>query len=323
MIRGMGSKNIQMNPITFTKAYDACVLSKVCYGTELASLSANSLESLENFHFDVAKKVQGIAKTSPNCVPLATLRWNRLHCEVDRRCLLFHGQILRLPIESLYKQVFVNRLVDIFRDQQKNRTGPTVHFIKTCKSVGLEMVVKECLTTGKILSKGEWKKEVDRCLARRESNEWQATVLATNRFTEFKGITTSYREGFGWWKVAKWNNKLLPKVKQMLRFLVMRIPECTGLKCECNVVDVSLTHILMECLMTNEVRTKEWEMAITKLPSAMARDLEHMANAQRINYMYTCFGCKPIREWTDAYVTILNFIIKMIDTWVDKCQVHT
>ncbi len=75
--------------------------------------------------------------------------------------------------------------------------------------------------------------------------------------------------------------------------------------------------------MTNEMRTKEWEMAMTKLPIAMDRDLEHMPNAQSINYMYTCFNCKPIREWTDAYVIILNFIIKMIDTWVDKCQVHT
>ncbi len=319
MIRGLGSKRVQMNPITFSKAHVACVISKMCYGLELADLNSRSLQRLDTFQFDVAKKVQGLPVTTCNVVPLATIRWYRISSEVNKRCMMLHWQMIRLPMESVYKQVLVNRLVDIFKCPDKNISGPTVKFVNVCKALGLLPKVMEAIRTGIVCSKNIWKKEVNQSLGLIENNEWQATMLMASRLTEFKNIMTTCRDGFYWWQVARWNNKLLPKVKTMLRYMVMNVEECTGMVCGC-VDKVTITHILFLCNINDDARKLNWEQLKRKLPYAMCNELERMGAVEKVIFIYTCFGGKLNKEWMSVYEAIVIFCTGMIDGWYEMCK---
>lgn len=314
MIRGIGSRKIGLNPLTFSKAYWACVISKVAYGLELCNCRRDSVTLMNNFHFDVAKKVQGLPTSTSNIVPLSAISWERLATEIMRRCLLFHWQIMNLPTSSIYKQTMSNRLVDILRKPECNKTGPTVQFVENLKSLGLVTQLKDNLVSGEICSKGIWKKEVTKRLQLLEGNEWRASVLMASGLSEFKEVVHSYHCGFPWWKIAKWNNKMLGKAKKLLKYMTMNITECTKVTCGCSE-KVSLTHILFVCNKISQQRRIDWCHVKAKMPEQMVLDIEGMLPEQRSVYLLSCMNGNPLREWQSIYERILIYCNNMINAW--------
>ncbi len=61
MLKSIGSRSVQMNPMTFSRGYWAVVVSKLFYGMFLVNLKKRSLDKLDKMHVDVAKNIQGLA----------------------------------------------------------------------------------------------------------------------------------------------------------------------------------------------------------------------------------------------------------------------
>ncbi len=61
MLKSIGSRSVQMNPMTFSRGYCAAVVSKLCYGMYLVNLKKRSLDKLDKMHVDVARNIQGLA----------------------------------------------------------------------------------------------------------------------------------------------------------------------------------------------------------------------------------------------------------------------
>ncbi len=88
--------------MTFAKGYWTAIVSKVCYGQFLTSIKNKTLDRLDKMHVDIARNIQGMAPNTPAIVALAGME-----------TLMFTWQILRLPMNSLYKQILVYRLGEI------------------------------------------------------------------------------------------------------------------------------------------------------------------------------------------------------------------
>ncbi len=64
-------------------------------------------------HVDIARNIQGMAPNTPAIVALAGMtRW-WLSTHIAKETLMFTWQILGLPMDSLYKQILVYRLVEM------------------------------------------------------------------------------------------------------------------------------------------------------------------------------------------------------------------
>ncbi len=113
MLKSIGSRRIQINPITFSKGYWAAIVSKVCYGLFLISIKNKTLDRLDKMHVDIARNIQGLAPNTLAIVTLADMKWWRLSTHIAKETLMFTWQILSLPMDSLYKQILVYRLVEI------------------------------------------------------------------------------------------------------------------------------------------------------------------------------------------------------------------
>ena len=316
MIRGIGSRRIGINPLTFSTAYWSTVASKVLYGLEMCNCRNDSRTALDSFHFDVAKKIQGLPSSTNNVVPLSSISWVRLSSEIVKRNLTFHWQIFKLPMSSVYKQMLVHRLVDIMLSPNTNKSGPSVAFVENCMELGLLVDLKESVFKGVISSKNEWKSQVKKRIDMVEDNEWKALSLMTSMLHEYKEIVPKYKSGFPWWIVAKWNNKMLSKVKKLLKYMVMNIKECTTISCTCSV-KVTLTHILFECESVQDQRVIEWSSVRQKMPSKMKKEVEIMSSQQKSNYLLSCFNSKPMREWQEVYESVLLYCENMINKWTN------
>ena len=321
LIRGIGSRRVGINPLTFSKAYWSAVISKVLYGVELCDSRRDSMKMLDDFHIQIAKKIQGLPTSTANIVPLSAVKWMRLATEVTKRCMLFHWQIYSLPVHTLYKQLLVYRIVDILRRPSENKSGPSTRFVECCKMVGLLTKLRECVYNGDVISKKEWKSEVYKRLNSIENNEWKASVLMTSVASEYKQSVTSYTNGFHWWTVAKWNNKMLPRVKRILKYMVMNVKECIGITCGC-CERITLTHMMFECEKIKEYRTNEWSSLERKMPEQMRVDVESMPTEEKSMFLLSCMNGKPVKEWQNVYESIVIFCDNVIQQWcnVNSCD---
>ncbi len=74
---------------------------------------------------------------------------------------MFTWQILRLPMDSLYKQILVYRLVEIKALQYNtDQTGPVADILRILKEYNMIEHINSFIENGIVMSKSEWKKIV-------------------------------------------------------------------------------------------------------------------------------------------------------------------
>ncbi len=71
----IGSRRIQINPMTFSKGYWTAIVSKVCHGLFLTNIKYKTLDRLYKIHVDIARNIQGMAPNTPAIVVLAGMKW--------------------------------------------------------------------------------------------------------------------------------------------------------------------------------------------------------------------------------------------------------
>ncbi len=74
MLKNIGPRRMQINPMTFLKGYWAAIMSNVCYGLFLTSIK-KTLDRLNKMLVDIARNIQGMAANTPAIVSLAGMKW--------------------------------------------------------------------------------------------------------------------------------------------------------------------------------------------------------------------------------------------------------
>ncbi len=148
-----------MSPMTFARGYWAVVVSKLCYGMFLVNLKKRSIDKLDKVHVDVAKNIQGLAPNTPAIVALGSIKLWRILTHIAVEAMMFAWQLLSLPMENVYKKIFVQRLVEL-RSVNYNQiqTGPVAGIVKICMDYGIIEYINQSLKSGVVVSKSEWKK---------------------------------------------------------------------------------------------------------------------------------------------------------------------
>ncbi len=159
MLKCIGSKRIQINPMTFSKGYWAAIVSKACYGLFLTSIKSKTVDRLDKLHVDIARNIQGMASNTPAIVALAGMKWWRLSIHIARDTLMFTWQILSFPMNSLYKQILVYRLVERKElHYSTDQTGPVAEIVRILKVYNMIEHINSFIENGIVMSKSEWKR---------------------------------------------------------------------------------------------------------------------------------------------------------------------
>ncbi len=103
MLKSIGLRSIQINPMTFSRGYWAVVVSKLCYCMFLVNLKKRSFDKLDKMHADEAKNIQGLAPNTPVIVSIGSIKWWRISTYIALDAMMFAWQLFSLPMENVYK----------------------------------------------------------------------------------------------------------------------------------------------------------------------------------------------------------------------------
>lgn len=110
-----GINETGFHPIISFHLYKSIVLPKGLYGAELwRFLSPGQEEKLERAHRFCVKFIQVLPKQTRTDIALGLLGSNSIIAEIDKKNLIFLGQLCRLPPDVIHKQIFNQRLLSIF-----------------------------------------------------------------------------------------------------------------------------------------------------------------------------------------------------------------
>ena len=314
LIKAIGTARVNVNPLTFSKAYWACVITKLCYGLFMLNLSKSNLQKLDDFHANVAKNVQGLNANTPSVAALAGLKWPRISSHIRKELLLFIGHTIK------YGYIHKNIILNVYLDQKKrksNNTSIVYNFIEYGLKLNVLDIFEKYLNEG-CFEISEWKKRVKEQANSKENAEWYATIIMYKSMETFTMVGIDFGSGFSCWKITRKKPMLLYKVKVMLKALITNNIKC-GFLCKCEDVNIgSLQHIIFKCRNIQNCRGLKWNNVIREMPYAMRIEFENMNDNQKLRFMYTCCCGGGVEEWMDIIVQMIEFIYSMIKSYYES-----
>jgi hypothetical protein len=120
-----GLNRERLHPLTLKKLYLSIVLPKGIFGCELwNNLSFCKIEELEKTHRKCIKHMQAMPKHTSTSIALHCLAIDNIETMIDKRKLLFFGQLCNAKDSLRIKDIFVNRLL-----QYMNKPRASIGFM--------------------------------------------------------------------------------------------------------------------------------------------------------------------------------------------------
>ena len=161
--------NVPVTPKVLGKLYWNLSIQWMNYLLEATPISAPELDELEQAHWQHAKIVQGLSRSSPNPAVLATLGWLSLSAHISEIKLVFLWRILCLP-GNVCKDVVLTILNEYF--QCKNYvdigTGPIPDMYKAVCKNNIKYELIRCIEMGEYGNISEKAANKYNCVGTRE-----------------------------------------------------------------------------------------------------------------------------------------------------------
>lgn len=302
-----------LNPITAYRIYQSVVLPKALYGSELWSgLLPNQLLQIERAHRFCIKFMQSLPRSTSTDVALGLLGAYDIETEIDRRKLLFFGQLCRLSCDLCVKDFFIHRFVH-FSESEFKQLGyfPDIYRI-LCK-YSLSHVFQRFKDHGTFMSKQLWKRQV------RE----KINIFNRNRLLEKASYSDSARHllrlhnpssAYIIWKICKEFPYCYSGGKLAVRLIGSMFDGRRYRPCSlCTILTPNLTeHTLLFCRKTDDFRTKLWKKLIYRFGIGFFCKFITMSSEEQIDSLFS--GCNTVLVDESEKVEFLKIFLLVLKT---------
>ena len=317
-VQGLGSNTIPLSIKAQSKIYWSVALPQITYGFEVMSLKDDMLESLENAHHNIAKKIQRLPDSVPSPCVLKMIGWRTMKYVIDVIKLMFLWNLLSLDGNCIYNLVTKLKIRKWFEDPDK-QTGPISSMMNTANQYMLHDVVQNALSFNQFYSKSEWKKRVKENASIYEYRMYNLTISMYKSLKIFEKCFSETRL-WPWWQHASKYPCKYRKCQIMARLIACDYfikDEGCFKSGKCSYCDqdfnYDICHILFVCEKYSESRKNEWETVKCNIPPALATELENMTPREKTCFIFSGFRSKYIPEFTCVYDTVLDYVCKMYE----------
>ncbi len=140
------------------------ILPQMMYGLELLHIPPHSSDKLEVNQRYMARRIQGLPRTSATPTTLTTLGWWSLKSTLVLRRLMMLWQILLLPMNNIYKEIVVKRFLEHHTGFQNSNkyiaTGPVALIYESAVWINMHDYVAGVIMDGSYITKLQWKSVV-------------------------------------------------------------------------------------------------------------------------------------------------------------------
>ena len=239
-----------LHPLSALHLYKTIVLPKALYGCELwSSLTSEHILMLEIAHRFCIKYIQNISNRSRTDVALNLLGLLPIEAEIDRRKLVFLGQLCNLRNDNIIKEIFVNRLTYYLNFTSK-ATGFVPDIYRICKKYNLLFALDSYVSHGNFPCKATWKRIIDSNIMISHMSTFQSRVNSDVDLNIFQIVQSEqYGTPSHIWLLSK-NDRSKLKYSQIIVKLINRLfsrPYITNC-IECNrLTDNIVIHVFLYC----------------------------------------------------------------------------
>ena len=267
---GLGLKPGGLSMHACSILFWAMIIPIVTFASELWILSDEDIVIIEGFQRYAGRRIQRFHSRSPNETSYAGLGWIRIELFIYVKKLLFIRTNAMQNEGSIYKRVFVNRLLEYRENSDvcilNQYNSPSFDIIKIVDMFGLGDEMLNMLEGTRVYSKTQWKELVWARAWNLESQDW---VIRTSLFHStkiLKGVMVQPGPLI-WWVLSN----IFPK--HMILFETMAKIACRAsrLKADCYkfrndavnrpYCDLCMTlsiedaeHMIMHCNYLNNIR---------------------------------------------------------------------
>lgn len=287
-----------IHPISGKHLYETVVLPKALYGCELWSdLHDDEILTLEIAHRFCLKIIQGLPKRCRSDIVLTSIGMIPIEAEIDKRKLIFLGQLCRLNNNSIVKRLFNYRLCYYFNFCSKVRGFiPDIHRI--CGKYGVGDVLLKYCRTGEFPSKFVWKRVVNSNIKIKHMSCLQSRILTEDITLHDYSLIQPYTEiqPCQLWLISKSNRRYLRYSQAAVKFAHLLFVKPYTSRCKrCNkLTDELALHIAFYCESTSNARDTLWKSIYLTFGYQMSQKI--MACSPRMQLLHLLSGLRHLAQ---------------------------
>ena len=120
---------------------------------------------------------------------------------------------------------------------------------------------------------------------------------------------------WAWWRYTQQFPQDAYKVRALCRLMLSqsclnetrsRYTDTSSLCERCQVAE-TVTHLLFECKLFNDLRDVLWQRVTVAAPAAMQHEFRRMSNKQKTVFVMSALHGDYITEWQELYFEMLEF----------------
>ena len=307
-----------LHPLTAKHLYETIVLPRALYGCELwSNLLDSEINTLEIAHRFCLKIIQSIPRLSRTDIVLSSLGMLPIEAEIDKRKLVFFGQLCRLDIDTTVKRLFIHRLCEYNNCPSRIR-GFIPDLFGIFQKYRLNDTLTTFCSTGIFPSKYTWKRLVNSKINIKHASLLESRVLADVTMCDYSIIQSlSEVKPCTIWLVSRSNRDLLRLSQATVKLTVLLFSKPYICKCrQCQrLTDNIALHLAFFCDRTVEIRNVLWGNILCYCGYSTFRKL--MWYSPRMQLIHILSGLRNIYTCdvdsnTDVLKIVASFCFKLL-----------
>ena len=321
-VHGIGSSRVPVDTCSLSKLYWSLCVPKMCYSCEVMTMRTESRNVLENAHWDMAKRIQGIPKSTPNPCVLPQIKWTNINGYMDMLKLVFLWRIIVSNMASIYKKVIIHRLLSLYDVNEIIENSPVSSCLYVMRKYDLYYLFVRGILNGPSLTVNQFKQLVKDRIKKYECSQSYANLMFYKNVEVFKNVI-SHSFIWPWYIHASRYPRTRKKCKVLMK-LILGFDMCTkSFKqekyCHCSSINgKSVNHILFECSLVNEERVVYFKRLETELPPRLYEDFCKLNFIDRTEFILSGFNVRYTCEMSKIYTCFLQFTCGIYKSYMNQ-----
>ena len=245
--------------VTCKRLYDSIVLPTALYGCELWNdMTKQHIHFLEKAHSQCIKHMQSLPYSTRTIVALSSIAMRPLEYEIDKRKLLFFGQLCYVSETKMLKIMFIQRFVK-FLNSPRNALGFMPDIYRIFGKYKLTKYLLDFAESATFPKLPLWKKIINRAITDHTNEEYRNRLIGDETLTKYLLFHSEYTPSNAW-RFAQLYRDYLPYCKTLILLIGRLFSRKYLTSCpKCHIIiDDIVTHLVLFCINNNHHQDRLW-----------------------------------------------------------------
>ena len=317
-VRGVGSRVVPLSVKCASNLYWRVAVPLITYGLEITPLTPSIIGDLEHAHWKTAKQIQMLPAHTPNAAVLSHLGWICMESHIVILKLMFLIRILFLR-NCVYKNIVLWR---IFNNKYNESTSPVSDILAIANKYELLDDILNVAKNGTFCSVEMLKKKVKLKVCQSDWNKQRLTLTMYEHLELYKNSVLRCKL-WPWWVHSSKYPQCKRKCILMARLVtgLHNLEDNINTATYCSTCDLpvisTVQHCLFECTGLRDIRLREWEIFLQRIPAPLAECISLLSSQEKNILFFRGISDIYINDFKEVYDAVLDYVVNVHTAKID------